>query len=155
MCTTWLRPPPCPLKISDTMERQLNLFLSEDPTNALAPVARQNLAALAHNKTVRGTGAGNSQGATTGSVSQTLQTFPNTDRLKAQLATLGDESDSGTCDDCGALAEADAPKLGGSNGAASDVPPSMSAAGPGEYGPFTRAWMMWPCFSPSAAMDTW
>jgi Ca-activated chloride channel homolog len=111
----------------DTMERQLNFFLSEDPTNALAPVARQNLAVLAHNKTVRAAGAGNAQAATAGVVSQTVQTFPNTDRLKAQLATLGDQSDGGTCYDCGALAEAEAPKIGGNNGAISDVPRSPSA----------------------------
>ncbi len=117
----------------DTMERQLNLFLSEDPTNALAPVARQNLAVLAHNKTVRAAGAGNSQAATAGVVSQTLQTFPNTDRLKAQLATLGDESDSGTCDDCGALAEADAPKMGGNSGAASDAPRNVARGAGGVW----------------------
>jgi Ca-activated chloride channel family protein len=110
----------------DTMDRELNFFLSEDPTNALAPVARQNLAIISHNKAVRAAGAGNSQAATTGAGSQTLQTFANTDRLKAQLATLGDESDNGTCDDCGALAEADAPKMGGDNGAASDGPRSPS-----------------------------
>ncbi|MGA8502936.1 MAG: VWA domain-containing protein, partial [Candidatus Sulfotelmatobacter sp.] len=108
----------------DTMEHELKFFLSEDPTNALAPVARQNLAALEHNKAVLAARAGNSLSATTVSVSQTQQTFPNTDRLKAQLSTLGNETDSATCDDCGALAEADAPKIGGSNGAASDVPPS-------------------------------
>ncbi|MGB8728540.1 MAG: VWA domain-containing protein [Candidatus Sulfotelmatobacter sp.] len=112
------------LKEYETMERELKLFLSEDPTNAFAPVARKNLAALEHNKAVLAARAGNSQGATTVSVSQTQQTFPNTDRLKAQLATLGNETDSATCDDCGALAEADAPDFGGSNRAASDVPPS-------------------------------
>ena len=113
------------LKDFDTMERELKIFLSEDPTNAFAPVARKNLATLEHNKAVLAARAGNSQAATTVSVSQALQTFPNTDRLKAQLAGLGDESDSATCGgDCDALAEADAPKIGGSNGAASDVPPS-------------------------------
>src|SRR5580700_10019988 len=108
----------------EIMERELHFFLSEDPTNAFAPVARQNLAALEHNKAVRAAGTGNSQPGTTGSVSQTLQTFPNTDRLKAQLATLGDDPASATCDDCGALAEADSPKMGGNNGTASDVPRS-------------------------------
>jgi VWFA-related protein len=113
------------------MEQELNFFLSEDPTNALAPVARQNLTVLAHNKAVRAAGPGNPQSATSGSVSQPMQTFPNTDRLKAQLATLGDESDSVTCNDCGDLAEADAPKIGGNNGAASDVPrtPSTRVSG--------------------------
>ena len=111
----------------DTMEQELNFFLSEDPTNALAPVARQNLTVLAHNKAVRAAGAaGISTIATTGAVSQPVRTFPHTDRLKAQLATLGDESESVTCDDCGALAEADAPEMGGSSGAASDVPRSPS-----------------------------
>jgi Ca-activated chloride channel family protein len=110
----------------DMMERELNFFLSEDPTNALAPVARQNLTVLAHNKAVRAAGPGNSQAGTTGTVSETLQTFPNTDRLKAQLATLGDESESLTCNDCGTLAEADAPKMGSDNGAASDGPRSPS-----------------------------
>ncbi len=106
----------------ETMEHELRFLLSEDPTNALAPVARKNLAALEHNKEVRAARAGNSPSATTVSVSQTQQTFPNTDRLKAQLATMGDESDRATCVDCGALAEADAPKIGSGNGAASDVP---------------------------------
>ena len=108
----------------ETMERELTLFLSEDATNAFAPVARQNLAVLAHNKTVRAAGTGNSQPTSTGAVSQPVQTFPNTHRLKAQLSTLDDESDRSTCNDCGALAEADAPKLGGNNLAASDVPRS-------------------------------
>ena len=112
------------LKDFETMERELKLFLSEDPTNAFAPVARKNLATLEHNKAVLAARAGHSQAVTTVSVSEVLQTFPNTDRLKTQLATLGDESDNATCDDCGALAEADAPKIGGSNGAATDVPPS-------------------------------
>jgi len=34
----------------ETVERELNLFVSEDPTNASAPAARQNLAIIAHNK---------------------------------------------------------------------------------------------------------
>lgn len=114
------------LKDFETMEHELKIFLDEDPTNAFAPVARKNLATIEHNKAVLAARAGNSQAATTGSVSQTQQTFPNTERLKAQLAALGDESDSGTCDDCGALAEAEAPKMGGNSGAASDVPPSTS-----------------------------
>ena len=42
------------LKDFDAVERELNFFISEDPTNAFAPVARQNLAALAHNRAVRG-----------------------------------------------------------------------------------------------------
>jgi Ca-activated chloride channel homolog len=117
----------------DTMERELNFFLSEDPTNALAPVARQNLAILAHNKAVRAAGAGNSQSATIGAGSQAEHTFPNTDRLKAQLNSLGDEADSGTCADCGTLAEADAPKMGGNDGAASDAPRNVARGAAGVW----------------------
>jgi len=111
----------------ETMERELKFFLSEDPTNASAPVARQNLAAIEHNKAVLAARAANSQATATGAASQPVQTFPNTDRLKTQLTAVGNESDSATCDDCGALAEADAPKIGGNNGAASDAPRSPVA----------------------------
>src|SRR4029077_726199 len=93
----------------------------EDPTNAFAPVARQNLAALMHNKEVRAAAAAHAQSATTVFVSQTVQMFPNSDRLKAQLNTLGDESDAGNCRDCSALAAADLPSSGGAGGAASNV----------------------------------
>jgi Ca-activated chloride channel family protein len=88
----------------ESMEHELNLLLSEDPTNAYAPVARQNLAALSHNKAVRAAGASSST-ATTLVASLRPETFPTSDRLKAQLAALGDESDAGTCADCGTPAE--------------------------------------------------
>ena len=38
------------LKDFDAMERELNFFSAKIPTNAFAPVARQNLATLAHNR---------------------------------------------------------------------------------------------------------
>ena len=88
-----------------TMERELNFFVSEDPTNAFAPVARQNLTALTHNRAVRAAGAGNQRPATIVVASLRPQTFPNSDRLKAQLSALGNESDGGSCEDCSTLAE--------------------------------------------------
>ena len=115
------------LKDFDTMEHELSFFLGEDPTNALAPVARQNLAALTHNKEVRAAAAAHGQSATTASVSQVVQTFPNSYRLKAQLSALGNESDARTCESCGTLAEAVSPNTTGANGAASTV--SGSSAG--------------------------
>jgi Ca-activated chloride channel homolog len=96
----------------EAMERELGVFLSEDPTNALAPVAHQNLAALIHHKTVHAADASNSQ------PSQGSQTLADTERLKAELSAVGDESDGGTCDDCG--------PEGGSGGAASHVAPDPS-----------------------------
>ncbi len=65
-----------PSMISTAVERELNLLLSEDSTNAFAPVARQNLAALSHNKMVRAAGNGGSQQATTLVASLQPQTFP-------------------------------------------------------------------------------
>jgi len=114
------------LKDFDTMEHELTFFLGEDPTNALAPVARENLAALTHNKEVLAEVA-HARSATTVAVSQPLQTFANSDRLKAQLNGLGNESDAGTCEKCGTLAESVSPNSTGANGAASNVPSSSGS----------------------------
>ena len=108
----------------DGMEREFNFFLSEDPTNAFAPAARKHLAVLAHNREVRlqaaNLGSGGPQPSAVVSDSPVLQTFPNTERLKAQLSALGSESENGTCDDCGTIADAEtsAERVGG---AAADV----------------------------------
>src|SRR5580692_12866354 len=96
------------LKDFEAMERELNLFLGEDPTNAFAPTARQNLAALTHNKAVRAAGASTPTQNPTMVASLRPSTFPNAQRLKAELGDLGSESDAGSCEDCGALVEASA-----------------------------------------------
>ena len=96
------------LKDFETMERELNLFLGEDPTNAFAPTARQNLAALTHNKAVRAASASTPTQNPTMVASLRPSTFPNAQRLKAELGDLGSESDAGSCEDCGALVEASA-----------------------------------------------
>lgn len=108
----------------DSMEHELRLFISEDPTNAFAPVARQNLAALTANHAVTAA-TGSPQLAATSVASPQTQTFPNTDRLKAQLSGLGDESASQTCDDCDALAEATPAPESPGNGEVSDVPQGL------------------------------
>ena len=98
------------LKDYDAMERELNFFLSEDPTNAYAPMARQNLAALAHDKAVRAAAAaGPTQANTTLVASLRPQSFPNSERLKSQLSTAGEESDSESCVECDTEAEAGVP----------------------------------------------
>lgn len=118
------------LKDFEAMERELNFFLSEDPTNAFAPVARQNLAALVHNKSVRAAGSASPSPATTLVASLRPQTFPDSDRLKAQLSGVGDEPDGGSCADCGTLAEANPTTEAGNSGAALPAPPAppVSAA---------------------------
>lgn len=92
------------LKDYKTMEQELNFFLSEDPTNAFAPVARQNLAALSHDKAVRAAAAaGPTQANATLVASLRPQSFPNNERLKSQLSNVGEESDSESCEECGTL----------------------------------------------------
>lgn len=112
------------LKDYDNVERELKLFVSEDPTNAFAPIARQNLLALASNRATREASTGGPQ-TTTVTASPQTQTFPNSERLKAQLTGLGDESANETCDDCNTLAEASPiPEVAG-NGEVSDVPQGL------------------------------
>jgi VWFA-related protein len=103
----------------EAMERELGFFLTEDPTNAFAPVARQNLAALTHNRMVRAVASANSP-QTTLLASLRPQTFPNSERLKAQLNAAGNESDAAACEDCGAIAEPAPAAVETSSGA---VPP--------------------------------
>jgi Ca-activated chloride channel homolog len=85
------------------MERQLKLFLEEAPADPLAPVARKNLDALERRKTAVLAKAGN---RTQGPASAThIQTFPNSDRLKAQLNAVGEETENENCETCGNSAE--------------------------------------------------
>jgi len=105
----------------ETMERELDFFLSEDPTNAFAPVARQNLVALTHNKLVRAADSTNPPQTTTLVASLRPQTFPNTERLEAQLSAVGNESDASVCEDCGAVAEL-APTMADGSSNATPIP---------------------------------
>jgi len=92
------------LKDYSTAERELGLFLNEDPTNAMAPGARYNLGVLEKNKL-----AANQKPALPGqqpNVSDTrqttIQTFPNSQWLHSQLLTLNQEAED-DCRDCPAL----------------------------------------------------
>jgi Ca-activated chloride channel homolog len=109
----------------ETMEHELTFFLSEDPTNALAPIARNNLAALTHNKDVRAAVA--SPQATTLVASLRPQTFPNSDMLKAQLNAVGEESDGRSCEGCSMPAEANVTTADTNNIVAAPVPHALPA----------------------------
>lgn len=80
------------------MERQLKFFLEEAPTDPLAPVARKNLEAVERRKTATPMSAANRGQRVIASAH--VQTFPNSDRLKAQLSAAGGETDSETCETC-------------------------------------------------------
>ena len=113
------------------MERELNFLVSEDPTGPLAPAARRNLEVLSYSKEAKlqAPNMGNAQQTTAVSDSQPLQTFPNADRLKAELRSLDDE-EQGSCDDCnkpgGAVETANATARG-----STAWDPSLGVAGGG------------------------
>lgn len=102
------------------MQRELTLFLAEDPTNAFAPAARKNLDALA-----RRSAALQKAGApqiTNVSATQGTQTFPNSDRLKAELSAVANDPTGGACDHC--EPPADAPEVAEGGDASSSPQPS-------------------------------
>ncbi len=110
-----------------TMERELKVFLAEDPTSEFAPTARNNLAILERNDKVLAEKAAGPVPAVA-TVRSTPTSFPNTERLKAQLSGLGNESD---CSDCsvtevnGAVLETGLSVAPGRPMAAAGVPASM------------------------------
>ncbi len=72
----------------EVVRKQLEMFLSESPTDALAPVARQNLEILQHRQDSNSAGIAKLQPASDS------HTFPNSDRLKQELSAVGDEATS-------------------------------------------------------------
>lgn len=84
------------LKDYAAMERELSIFLSEDPSGEYAARARQNLAVLTRNKTIVASNAASLQ-TTAGTTSQATVTVPNSERLKAQLSGLEGEPECSEC----------------------------------------------------------
>ena len=111
------------LKDYNAVASELNLFLSEDPTNPFAPVARQNLAILTRHKIGGDSGTSTPAQANTLVASLRPQSLPNTERLKAQLTALGQQSESDNCEDCGTLEASSAPEPG--SNAAPSAPPTL------------------------------
>ena len=115
-----------------TMEQQLNFYVTEDPTGPFAPVARKNLDILARNKKVarQAATAPNSPELSTLAASQPVQTFPDTDRLKAELGALSDQSEA--CERCESTTETSANAADGGNGATSS-PSGISNGSDGQF----------------------
>ncbi len=111
------------LKDYSTVASELSLFISEDPTNPFAPVARQNLAILARHKINGNSSTSTPAQANTLVASLRPQSLPNTERLKAQLTALGQQSESDNCEDCGTLEASSAPEPG--SNAAPSGPPTL------------------------------
>lgn len=84
----------------DAMQRELTMFLEEDPTNPLAPVARKYLDHVHRPGTgpVKETDSLIVDLEPSASISEVL-TFPNTQRLHSELSRLEDPNDH-TCETC-------------------------------------------------------
>lgn len=118
----------------ETMEQQLNFYVTEDPSGPFAPVARKNLDILARNKKVASQAeVAPSSPESTMLAASPAQTFPDTDRLRSELGALGDESEGVTCERCGDPTDANAIVVGGNGPTASDPPASISSSAGGEY----------------------
>ena len=110
-----------------TMEQELKLFISEDPTGPLAAVAHHDMGVIARNKqrtglvaTVPGTQAAPGTLPGTASFPLPVQTFPDAERLKRELSALEDEPEGDTCESCDTIASTSAGS--GSNDSHSGVP---------------------------------
>jgi len=84
----------------ETVQNELTLFLAEDPTNPLAPVARNNLDILERNKKVASQTRNSQRAATSDSSSSRLQTFPNSEHLAAEVKAVGEEPSADACATC-------------------------------------------------------
>ncbi len=117
-----------------TMEQELKLFLSEDPTGPLAAVAHHDMEVIARSKQKTGLVAvvvapGTQPG--TASPPMPIQTFPDAERLKRELSGLEDESEGDTCEGCDAVASSGGGSGSntGSSSARGSVEISSSSAG--------------------------
>jgi Ca-activated chloride channel homolog len=113
------------LRNFEAMQSELDLFLSEDPTNPLAPAARKNLDILIQrkNKAAQAAAGTNSNAGS----SQGVQTFPNSDRLKAELKAVGEEPNTAPASTAG-NAPAGANTIASNNMTANSAPGAASAA---------------------------
>jgi len=122
------------LKDNDTIAHELTLFLAEDPTNPLAPVARKNLDILARQKNAAapapGGGAGGLQAAAVSPDVQRPQTFPNSERLAAQLNAVKDEPAAAACENCSTASDTNTVAANANPAPISSLAPGV-AGGPG------------------------
>ncbi|MBV8205263.1 MAG: VWA domain-containing protein, partial [Acidobacteria bacterium] len=89
------------LRDYNVAQHQFEVFLKEDPHNPLAPTAEHNLAVLSKYKNgaaepAIGGGPQQIQGLISG---EQVQTFPDSEHLRSELAALGNEGDE-ACHDC-------------------------------------------------------
>ena len=83
----------------ETMRRELSIFLGEDPSNAFAPIARQNLEILARNAAIAMPGGSDSSRAVLPPEQASGEPTPE-ERLVRQLNELQDDSGTPNCQHC-------------------------------------------------------
>lgn len=83
-------------------QKQLNLFLEEDPSNPLAATARYNLEILNRNQKANVVRASAAQQSPRLVAAKPFESLANSDRLKAQLADTANEDRGGSCENCSA-----------------------------------------------------
>jgi VWFA-related protein len=88
----------------DRAQAELSLFLEEDPTNSLAPTARQNLEIIAKSKQIAAAAKANP--ATPDTSNSPHEDLANAAHLQAELAGAGEETADDRCTGCRTLAEA-------------------------------------------------
>jgi VWFA-related protein len=87
------------LKDYPVAQTEFALFLQEDPSNPLAATARRNLDILERHQKAVAASAGGNQTATL-VAANAPPSLANSDRLKLQLADLGNEAAPSACDHC-------------------------------------------------------
>jgi Ca-activated chloride channel family protein len=118
------------LKDNETIQRELTQFLAEDPANPLAPVARKNLDILARKNASAPTPSGSSQPQTAVPTdSQPPKTFPNSDRLAAQLNAVKDEP--AACENCSPVPDTNTVAANANPVPNPGLAPAVSSGGPG------------------------
>lgn len=114
------------LKDFPTVQKQLELFLQEDPTNPLAPTAHYNLNILASYRDQPATSSSTVAHTQVHPAGESVvKTFPNSDALKNALAGL--DADEDTCTDCAINPNDDARLLAKSS--SPDVPSVSGVSG--------------------------
>jgi Ca-activated chloride channel homolog len=118
------------LNDSESMQHELNLFLSEDPNNPLAPIARKNLDILLERKSAPSQPPGAASLQPAGQAPQPLTTSPNTERLRSELSAVAGERESGTCETCSTPTEPNANPARAIGGGNSNAPLSLPISAP-------------------------
>ena len=101
-------------------QQELNTFLTEDPANPLSPIARQTLAHIADRIKEAPQVVTTLPPTTPVSSGKRLETYPNSEHLRAQLIAFSDDPNDSSCENCSAPDE-----FASSDQARTSAPPAI------------------------------